>query len=99
MTPLSAPSSLFDSSESDSVSVSSSSSSSGIESEIEEDTRKKPRVKVHKGKVTEPAIGYTPEVGLQRKKTEPRGSFRRLQERGIKITDYKERGWRKQNDE
>jgi hypothetical protein len=71
----------------------------GIESEIEEDTRKKSRLKVPSGPVTNPSVSYAPEIGMPRKKNEPRGSFRRLQERGIKITDYKERGWRKQNDE
>jgi hypothetical protein len=47
----------------------------------------------------DPSVAYPPEAQLNRKKNEPRGSFRRLQERGIKITNYQERGWRKQNDE
>ena len=32
-----------------------------------------------------------PEVGLKRRKQEPKGTFKKLQERGIKITNYQER--------
>lgn len=73
-------------------------SSCGISSQVEEDTRKKSKVKVHKGKITELAVSYAPEPGLKRKNKEPKGTFKKLQERGIKITDYHERGWRKHND-
>ena len=64
--------------------------SCGILSEVEEDTRKKSKVKVHKGKVTDANLGvaYVPEKTIARKKTEPKGTFRMLQERGIKITNY-----------
>ena len=51
------------------------------------------------GPIEEPAVTLLREVRIKRKKKEVKGTFRKLQERGIKITDYKERGWRKQNDE
>lgn len=47
-----------------------------------------------------PAVAYPPEPGLRRKKNEPRGTFKLLQDRGEKISNYHEHGWRKekQND-
>ena len=45
-----------------------------------------------------PSVGYAPEVGLSRKKNEPKGSFRRLQEKGIRITSYKDT-FRKEKEE
>ena len=62
----------------------------GISSEIEEDTRKKSKVKVHKGKITEPAVGYAPEVGLKRKQKVIKGGLRLMEQKGLKITNYKE---------
>jgi hypothetical protein len=42
----------------------------------------------------EPAVTLLPERGLKSKTNTPKGTFRKLQERGIKITNYHERGWR-----
>jgi hypothetical protein len=70
------------------------------ESNVEDDElRSKGKIIMSEGPIEEPAVTLLPEVGLKRKNKEPKGTFRKLQERGIKITDYKERGWRKQNDE
>jgi hypothetical protein len=43
----------------------------------------------------DPSVAYAPEVGLKRKNKEPKGTFRKLKERGINIISYEERGWRK----
>jgi hypothetical protein len=58
---------------------------------LAEESRSKSKLTVP-NRIEEPAVTLLPEVGLKRKNKEPK-------ERGIKITDYKERGWRKQNDE
>jgi hypothetical protein len=65
----------------------------------EVELRTKSKISMSEGSTKNPSVAYPPEAQLKRKKNEPRGSFRRLQERGIKITNYQERGWRKQNDE
>jgi hypothetical protein len=63
----------------------------GILSEIEEDTRKKSKVKVHKGKITEPAVSYAPELTLKRKTVEYKGGTKVLSQKGsIRITGYNE---------
>ena len=56
----------------------------------DENTRRKPKVKPRDEPPDEPAISLLPERTLQRKKNQPRGSFRTLQERGAKITSYKD---------
>ena len=50
------------------------------------------------GPIEEPSISLLPERTLKRKKNQPRGSFRRLQERGLHITNYQERGFKKEKD-
>jgi hypothetical protein len=51
------------------------------------------------GPIEEVAVSHTPERTLKRKKNEPKGTFRKMQERGMHITNYQERGWRKEKEE
>jgi hypothetical protein len=39
------------------------------------------------------------EPSVDRKPVEPKGLFKFLRDRGMKITNYNERGWRKENEE
>jgi hypothetical protein len=64
----------------------------------EAELRARSRLKVPSGPIQEAAVAYAPEKGLKRKKNEPKGTFRRMQERGIKITNYSERNWRKEKE-
>jgi hypothetical protein len=43
-----------------------------------------------------PIVSFAPEPGLKEKQKEPRGTFKVLRDRGIKIVNYQERGWRKE---
>jgi hypothetical protein len=65
----------------------------------EAELRSKLRLKVPSGTIQEAAVSYAPEKVLKRKRTDPKGTFKILRERGINITNYQERGWRKQNEE
>jgi hypothetical protein len=42
------------------------------------------------GPIDEVAVSYTPEVGLRKRKNQPKGTFKRMQEKGINITSYKD---------
>jgi hypothetical protein len=64
-----------------------------------EQIRSRSRLQTPDGPIEEPAVSLLPELGLKLKNKEVKGTFKKLQERGIKITDYRERGWRKQNEE
>jgi hypothetical protein len=61
--------------------------------------RRKSKLTTRSKPPEEPPLTLLPERGLKRKKNEPAGGFRKFQERGIKITNYHEHGWRKQNEE
>jgi DNA-directed RNA polymerase subunit RPC12/RpoP len=65
--------------------------------EIEKDLRAKSKLEVPDGSDIEPSVSYPPDPNdiNRNKDNELKGTFRALQDRGIKITDYKERGWRK----
>ena len=56
--------------------------------ETETELRSESKISMAEGPVTDPSVSYAPQAGLKRKKNEPRGSFRKLQERGIRITNY-----------
>lgn len=62
-------------------------------------TRRKGKLTTRTEPPEEPAVTLLPERGLKSKTNTPKGTFRKLQERGIKITNYHERGWREQNEE
>jgi hypothetical protein len=49
------------------------------------------------GPVKNPYVSYAPEAQLKRKKNEPGGTIKVLKDRGMNIVNYKETGWRKQN--
>ena len=60
----------------------------------DENTRRKGKLTTRTELPEEPAVTLLPERGLKSKTNTPKGTFRKLQERGIKITNYHERGWR-----
>ncbi|HEY6404675.1 MAG TPA: hypothetical protein VIX38_01195 [Nitrososphaeraceae archaeon] len=70
-----------------------------ITSYPDDNTRRKGKLTTRTELPEEPAVTLLPERGLKSKTNTPKGTFRKLQERGIKITNYHERGWRKQNEE
>ena len=72
-----------------------------IESLPEEDLRSKSKIAPPEriDNSDNPSVSYAPEVGIKRKNKEPKGTFRTLQERGIKITNYSEKGWRKESND
>jgi hypothetical protein len=67
--------------------------------ESETELRSKTSLTMSEGPVTNPSVSYTPERTLKRRNTEPKGTFKKLQERGIKITNYSERGFRKEKED
>ena len=48
-----------------------------------------------KSNADDPSVSYAVEPQLRRKKTEPKGTFKALKDKGIRITNYSEKGWRK----
>jgi hypothetical protein len=54
-----------------------------------EQIRSKSRLSTPDGPIEEPGVSYAPEIGL-RKKKEVKGGLRAMQEKGYKITNYKE---------
>jgi ribosomal protein L37AE/L43A len=65
----------------------------------ETELRSKTPLTMAEGPVTNPSVSYAPERTIKRRKTEPRGSFKVLRERGVNIVNYKETGWRKEKED
>jgi hypothetical protein len=55
-----------------------------------DDLRTQSIIEEPKGPVEEVAVGTPPERTLRRRRNEPKGTFKRMQERGIHITSYKD---------
>lgn len=55
----------------------------------------KSKLSMSEGATKNPGVSYAPEIGIKRKNKEPKGTFKNLQDRGLKITNYSEKGWRK----
>lgn len=51
------------------------------------------------GPAEEVGVSYAPTKELTRKKNEQRGTFKVLRDRGLNITKYEERGWRRENED
>jgi hypothetical protein len=55
-----------------------------------EELRSESYLETSEGPVTDPYVSYAPEPTIKRKKKEPKGGFKALQDKGIKITSYTE---------
>jgi hypothetical protein len=66
--------------------------------EAEKELRSESKILMAEGPVTDPSVSYAPERTIQRRKNQPKGTFRKMQERGMHITNYQERGWRKEKE-
>jgi hypothetical protein len=55
-----------------------------------QDVRSKSRLVTPDGPVEQPCVSYTPELRIGKPEVEIKGTFKALQQKGIKIKDYRE---------
>jgi hypothetical protein len=67
-----------------------------VEYDPETELRSKTPLTMSEGPTKNPSIAYAPEAQLKRRKNEPRGSFKVLKDRGMNITNYSEKKFRRE---